>query len=242
MIGAQCIFLPEVDSTNNYVAKLLLIGELWHGTVILADVQTAGRGQRGNIWQSGSGKQFTASYYLETAFLSGHQASYLNKAVAVAVAEAVSVFIPTSVALKWPNDILVSNKKIGGILIEGNIKASQLEYVIVGIGINLQHEEHLPSSTSFENEGVTVDARMFLDVLNTKLQVQFELLKSYGFQSIQRNYLDVLWRLNETQLITKADGSAFMGRIVDVDTEGSVVIEHDYGVERFGLQEVKFAY
>ncbi len=242
MIGANSIFLPEVDSTNNYVAKLLLIGELWHGTVILADIQTAGRGQRGNTWQSVGGKQFTASYYLETAFLSVHQAAYLNKAVAVAVACTVSRFIPVGVHLKWPNDVLVSNKKLGGILIEGNVKASTLEYVIVGIGINLQHEDHLPSSTSLEKEGQSVDARMFLEVLNAELQQQFELLKRYDFQSIQQNYLDRLWRLNESQLITRANGSAFMGRIVDVDEEGSVVIENDFGVERFGLQEVKFSY
>lgn len=242
MIGAECIFLPEVDSTNNYVAKLLLEGELRHGTVILADIQTAGRGQRGNVWQSGSGKQFTASYFLQTAFLSVHQAAYLNKAVAVAVAEAVSAFIPNGVRLKWPNDVLVSNKKLGGILIEGNVKATCLEYVIVGIGINLEHEDHLPSSTSFEDQGMMVSAYAFLEVLNGKLQFQFELLQRFAFQEIQESYLLNLWRLNELQSLERADGSLFYGKIIDVDSEGSVVIESEKGEERFGLQEVRFSY
>ncbi len=242
MIGSNIIFLPEVDSTNNYVAKLITEGNISHGTVILAERQTAGRGQRGNSWQTSQENQFTASFYLSTAFLSVHHAPFLNKALAVGVALAVKSILGETVRLKWPNDILVNDKKLGGILIEGNISNQSLEYVVFGLGINLKEEEEVPTSTSLEKHGLSITPFEFLTVLLPKLQLQFELCQQYNFREIQQQYLDFLWRLNEDQVITDADGKGFMGRIVDVDETGSVVIESGEGQKSYGLQEVRFTY
>lgn len=242
MIGSNILFLPEVDSTNNYVAKLANEQNIGHGTVILAERQTAGRGQRGNVWQSGSQNQFTASVYLSTAFLSVQHAPYLNKALAVAVAQAVKSFTNENVRLKWPNDILVSDKKLGGILIEGNISNQKLEYVIFGLGINLKTESNLATSVSLEALNVHLSPFEFLTSLLPKLQIQFELCQKFSFKEIQGQYLDLLWRLNEDQVITETEGSSYLGRIVDVDEGGNVLIESQEGVKSYGLQEVRFNY
>ena len=242
MIGSNIIFLPEVDSTNNYIAKLISEGNIGHGTVILAEKQTAGRGQRGNTWRTSSENQFTASIYLSTAFLSVHHAPYLNKALAVGVAQTVKGILGESVRLKWPNDILVKDKKLGGILIEGNIKNQQLEYVVFGLGINLKKEEAVERSTSVEDFDFHLSPFEFLTFLLPKIQLQFERCQKFEFKGIQQEYLDFLWRLNEDQLISESGGETFMGRIVNVDETGSVVIESMNEVKSYGLQEVRFSY
>lgn len=242
MIGSNIQFLPEVDSTNNYIAKLISEGKAQHGTVILAEKQTAGRGQRGNTWQTSAKNQFTGSFYMVTAFLSVRQATYLNKALALAVAKSVSAVSSADVKIKWPNDILVNDLKLGGILIEGNIKNQMLEHVIFGLGLNLEQETDLPSSTSLENLGISMKPFELLTFLLPRLQEEFERCRSGRFSEIQQEYLMYLWRLNEEQLIQVANGESFNGKIIDVNEEGSVVIESESGIQEFGLQEVKFSY
>lgn len=242
MIGLNIQFLPEVDSTNNYIAKLISEGKVQHGTVILAEKQTHGRGQRGNTWQSSAKNQFTASVYLSTAFLSVHQSIYLNKALALGVVNTISALTNAEVKIKWPNDILVNDQKLGGILIEGNIKNQSLEYVIFGLGINLEQEENLPSSTSFEKIGQKIGAFELLTSLLPRLNEQFERCKQHDFSGIQKDYLSKLWRLNEEQVILGKDGLEYTGKIVDVNEEGNVLIEIGGVVHSFGLQDVKFIY
>ena len=242
MIGSNIQFLPEVDSTNNYIAKLISEGKAPHGTVILAEKQTAGRGQRGNVWQTSAKNQFTGSFYLVTAFLSVRHASYLNKALTLAVAKSISAVSGENVKIKWPNDILVNDLKLGGILIEGNIKNQVLEHVIFGLGLNLEQEADLPSSTSLEKLGISMKPFELLTFLLPRLQEEFERCRNGWFNEIQREYLEYLWRLNEVQLIQHTDGSSFPGKIIDVNEEGSVVIDTESGILEFGLQEVKFSY
>lgn len=242
MIGSNIIFLPEVDSTNNYVAKLVSEGNVRHGTVILAEKQTNGRGQRGNTWQSGAKNQFTASWYLETAFLSVQHAAYLNKALAVAVAKAISGLVDVPVAVKWPNDILVNDRKLGGMLIEGNVKQQRLESVVFGLGINLSHEEGLPKSISLEEFGVKLQAFELLTFLLPKLQELFEQCQRFAFVEIQQEYLGMLWRKDVEQEMQDAEGNPFSGKITGVDETGSVLITTAEGTLAYGLQEVKFLY
>ena len=242
MIGLNIQFLPEVDSTNNYIAKLISEGKAQHGTVILAEKQTHGRGQRGNTWQSSAKNQFTASIYLSTAFLSVKNAVYLNKALSLGVVNTISALTNEKVKIKWPNDILVNDLKLGGILIEGNIKDQSLEYVIFGLGINLEQEENLPSSTSFEKIGQKIGAFELLTSLLPRLNEQFERCKHNDFAGIQKDYMANLWRLNEEQTILSKDGLELIGKIVDVNEEGNVLIEVEGVVHSFGLQDVKFGY
>ncbi len=242
MIGLNIIFLPEVDSTNNYIAKLISEGNVQHGTVILAEKQTNGRGQRGNTWQSSAKSQFTASIYLSTAFLSVGHSVYLNKALVLGVVKTISALTTEKSTIKWPNDILVNDLKLGGILIEGNIKNQALEYVIFGLGINLEQEGNLPSSTSFEKIGQKIGAFELLTSLLPRINEEFERCKQGDFSGIQKEYLANLWRIDELQVMKDKDGMEFSGKIVDVNEEGNVLIETGDGIQSFGLQEVKFLY
>src|SRR5687768_3983198 len=142
MIGQKLILLDEVDSTNNYAAKLLNAGNLAHGTVILAEKQTAGKGQRGNSWSTGAENQLACSVYAETAFLSADRYWYLNLAVALAVYHTIRSSVPhENVRIKWPNDVLVNDKKLSGILIETHWRSGAVHGAIIGVGINVNREE-----------------------------------------------------------------------------------------------------
>jgi BirA family biotin operon repressor/biotin-[acetyl-CoA-carboxylase] ligase len=243
MIGNRVHFLPIVDSTNNYVANLLSKGDLAHGTVILAETQTSGRGQRGNSWISSSGKQFTASFYLETAFLSVENSIALNMMVALSVQQCISSFVSDEVHIKWPNDILVNDKKIAGVLIETQIASGKVKSAICGIGINLIAESNELSSTNIADlSGVVQAPFVVLDALIPILTKNFLQLKALRFDEIKADYLAKLWRIHQLQEVIVLENSKLVGQIVDVSETGDLVFKIGDEEQTFGLKEIKFQY
>lgn len=131
------IQLPSVDSTNNYAAKLVASGEVAHGTVILADEQTDGRGQRDNLWKTRSG-DLTMSIVLRPRGLRAGKHAILSQIAGLAVKDVLDSYDLEDVRIKWPNDVLVGDHKVAGILIESGLQGEFLEYLIIGVGINLR--------------------------------------------------------------------------------------------------------
>ncbi|MFC2175999.1 biotin--[acetyl-CoA-carboxylase] ligase, partial [Bacteroidota bacterium] len=146
-IGLNTIHLPCVDSTNNYARELVHDKMPIEGTLIIADEQTIGKGQRENSWVSEAKMNLTGSYILNPVFLAAQNQFFLSVVVALAVSDLVSLFLANeeSVKIKWPNDILVNNQKIAGILIENTLQGAHIEASIVGIGLNVNQIE-------FQNE------------------------------------------------------------------------------------------
>ncbi|HLP56064.1 MAG TPA: biotin--[acetyl-CoA-carboxylase] ligase [Fluviicola sp.] len=240
MIGQKFILLDEVDSTNNYTAKLLNEGKMAHGTVILAEKQTAGRGQRGNLWHSSSGKQFTCSVYAATAFLSVERYWYLNLAVALAVWETVDAFISEETKIKWPNDVLVNDKKIGGILIETQWNSGKINGAIIGVGINLQRESDLPSSCSLSDFTSPVPEILEMaQKLALKLEVQFERLRAGNWNGLLQDYHALLWKKDEL-MNARIETNQLQGYIRGIDGNGNLLFEVNGEERSFGLKEIAF--
>lgn len=243
MIGTKLLLLNEVDSTNNYAAKLLSEGNLTHGTVILAEKQTAGRGQRGNSWSSVSGGQFTGSYYIDASPLNSREYVALNMAIALGVRAAIAEYTDCVVEVKWPNDILVSDKKIAGILIESQWRDNRMTGAIAGIGVNLRGEPGLASSAALDSfTGNPPSPLEFLRILSRKLNDFFELLVKEGDLPVRKLFHDYLWRKEATQTVERADGSQLTGKIAAVNADGNLVFETDRGIYTFGIRDVKFSY
>ena len=152
MIGRKIIHLENVDSTNNYTANLLLKGEVDSGTVILADKQTQGRGQRGSVWSSNSGENMLFSLFLSTEILSVNDQFLLSQFVSVSLIQMLRN-IGLNAEVKWPNDIYINNKKVAGILIENQLSGYTLKSSIIGVGLNVNQKlfENI-SATSLYNE------------------------------------------------------------------------------------------
>ena len=136
-------YLDEVDSTNNELKRRVLTESLPEATVISAGMQTAGRGRSGHDWVSPPGVSVSTSMILYPTEVSCEHISRLTPIAAVAVAETVEELYGLKTQIKWPNDVLLSEKKICGILTEMSAKDNRVEYVVVGIGVNV-HQTSFP--------------------------------------------------------------------------------------------------
>lgn len=130
------IRLDECRSTNSCMASMA--AELRHGTVIVTDRQTAGRGQRGNSWEAAPGENLTFSLFIKPECVPARDQFYISEAVALGITDVLSPLLPgNKVAIKWPNDIYVDDRKICGILIENSLTGPLIGYSIAGIGLNV---------------------------------------------------------------------------------------------------------
>lgn len=242
MIGKQLIQIHEVDSSNNYAARLLSQGKLTHGTVILAEHQTAGRGQRGRNWQSVGAKQFTGTYFLKTDFLSVDHLCYLNMSVALAVRAMVQSFTRRKVSIKWPNDIFIEAHKIGGILIETNWKNGRVEGAIVGIGVNISPVQSVGHATSLEEvSGRAPELLSVLDVLSNQLTEHYHYLQLGDFDFLKQTYESYLWNKDvEITLEERQNPVPFTGIIRGVDPIGNLLVERDGEITVYHNQELNF--
>lgn len=243
MIGHKLILLDEVDSTNNYTAKLLNEGKLAHGTVILAEKQTAGRGQRGNSWSSTASNQLACSIYAETAFLSAERYWFLNLAVALAARAAIQSVIPEETQIKWPNDLLVNDRKLAGILIETQWRSGTIQGAIIGVGINIHHEPGLPSGGALSDWTETAPQPIHLaHELAGQLEQQFQLLQQGKWNDLLEAYHAHLWKKDERITAENQEGTAMTGYIRGIDGTGNLLFEANGERKSFGLKEITFRY
>lgn len=135
-IGKNIIYKSEAVSTNQDIKQAAASGAP-EGTVVIAQRQTAGRGRRGHTWYSKSGGLYMS--VLLKPNISPEKASQITLLTGIAVCRAVSSLTGVEAGIKWPNDVVVSGKKISGILIEASIESSKVEYLAAGIGININN-------------------------------------------------------------------------------------------------------
>ena len=137
-IGNVLLHLSVVESTNEIANSLLAKSEPIEGTVISADFQRAGRGQYGKRWGSEPGKNLLLSVILFPAFLRARNGFLLNLMAAQTVTELFNHFLGSAAAeIKWPNDVLVNNRKVAGILIQNTIQKERIQSSVLGFGINV---------------------------------------------------------------------------------------------------------
>lgn len=242
MIGQKIIFKDSLDSTNNYVAKLLSLGELKSGTVIMAGEQTHGRGQRGNVWETEQFKNLIFSTYVEYANLSVHQQSALSQWVSLALCHALEDF-GIRAKIKWPNDLVVGNQKIAGILIENQLKQNQLISSIIGIGLNVnQIAFNLTNITSMKlclGRDFEVDQVAFQ--LIQRLNELSIFIQSQRFYDLKNSYLQKMWLFDTWSLFNEPGQEVFEGKIMDVNDSGQLVmITRNQEIKTYSMKEIEF--
>lgn len=212
------------------------------GLVVAAYSQSNGKGQRGNSWVSEKGKNLTFSICLFPKF-SVEKQFFLNKIVSIAVCHLLGK-VGVKAQIKWPNDVLVDNKKIGGILIENSIQGKQMGYSVIGIGLNVNQKEfNEPKATSIVN---IIKMEMELkEVLNTYLN-SFEyfyfLLQRREFEKIGKEYYSLLYGYKKEGKFEDKKGS-FTGVIEGLDKFGALIVRSDTrGKKIYQLKELKIHY
>ena len=245
IIGNLIVRLDEVDSTNNYANRQIRENAPEEGTVFLALDQTAGRGQQKNTWESAPGENLVFSIVLVPEFLEIRDQFMLSKVVSLGIYNALNKYV-SDLKIKWPNDIYVGNKKLGGILIENSIMNASLKNSVVGIGINVNQEvfkSDAPNPVSLKmltKEHFNCDA-VLAEILSG-INSYYNLLRQGRFETIDREFESVLFRLNEIHSY-KANNEVFEGRIRGVNKIGQLIIQKESGqILEFHFKEVEFLF
>ena len=214
------------------------------GDIILAERQTAGRGQRGHTWESALGENLTFSLLLEPLFLPPSEQFLISECVALGVCDAL-LHYGIEAQIKWTNDIYVGDEKLAGILIEHKLQGSALARTVAGIGLNVNQKafsDDLPNPISMaQATGREFDREEVLQTVATSLMARYEQLREGGAKDLQADYHQRLYRLGQEHCYALPDDSRFRGIIRGVEPTGALRIENERGeLLSFLFKEVEF--
>lgn len=221
-IGRKVIYFQEIDSTNEYAKKIALHED--EGTIIIADTQKRGYGRKFRTWESPKGGLWM-SVILKPKTAPENIAKIIFLG-AIAVVETLERF-GVEARIKWPNDILVNEKKICGILAEGSFSEKEVYHVTLGIGLNVNNpipEELLSTSTSISKVlGVQIPIEEIFKILVERLEYWYEeFLRGNDGKILQK------WRekaiLNREVKVIREEGE-IRGKALGIDERGALILE-----------------
>ena len=232
--------LQEVTSTNDSASSAVRK----HGDIIWAERQTKGRGQRGNSWESATGKNLTFSVVIHPQNLSAENQFYISKTVSIAMVEALSELgIPAEI--KWPNDIYIGDRKVAGILIENDLQGTHIIKSILGIGLNVNQsgfDSELPNPVSLYLAAEKEFDRV--DVLGKIVKHLFPGIKKMNlgnFSVLDEKYDRYLYRKEGIHLFQEPGGNPFEASIKKILPSGELVLQLADGTAKgYFFKEVEF--
>lgn len=240
------IVLEEVTSTNDYLKELLSnIKPLPEATAIMTNHQTKGKGQRGSSFLSNPGETLTMSFVLYPTDFNILQSFNLNMLVCLGIQHWASELLP-GVQIKWPNDIYVNNRKLGGVLIENQLSGSQIRSSVIGIGINIKQQAfpeaiqdkasslHLEDPTTqpqpLEHYGLSLLYAILALYKRIDLQDTAQLLDAYN-NGLFRKGLSAQYEI---------EGKTYLGVLQGVDSNGKLKVLINDQQRLFDLKEIGF--
>lgn len=239
------IKLDATASTNDYLKQSRLKGNSKEGDLVWTPHQTAGRGQGDKSWEAEAGKSLSMSIYRTFEAYSPIHAFALNTAFSTALASGLKSLGLPQVQIKWPNDILSGNLKVGGILIENTLKNNQLVSSIMGFGLNINQENfsHLPHAASiFTLTQKKWEIVQVLEVLCTWLEKkEFIEVLEHAEQNLAA-YNALLWRKGKRSKFENQKGG-FQATVLDVERGGKLRILDKKGNQtQISLSEARLSY
>ena len=239
----KVIHLDSVDSTNSYL-RTYVPTENEPMTVIVADYQSAGRGQGTNTWESEEGKNLLFSVLVHPVMIPVRSQFLLSEAGALALRDALPDEIKDEIRLKWPNDIYWKDKKLSGTLIETKLGGGHIKDCIFGVGLNVNqsmfHSDALHPVSLCQILGHEVEKEELLNKIIKKFSEFYHLLEMGGYNDISAMYHDVLYRRGGFHKFRDADGE-FEGAIVEVEDDGHLILRDRSGMIReYQFKEVEF--
>jgi BirA family biotin operon repressor/biotin-[acetyl-CoA-carboxylase] ligase len=243
-VGQNLVTLKEVDSTNNFLKNILSNSKpVPEGTVIMAESQYAGRGQHQNTWHAQPGKNLTFSLLLNPAFLSPNRQFDLTRAVSIGVYDALHPLLGSALKIKWPNDIYVDNRKLGGMLIENMIQGGQIRHSVIGIGINVNQDNYPESAGSAISLRQILhrdyDLKEILSQICSHIEGWYLQLRAGKVDVVRDTYLSRLYRLNEEADYASND-EPFRGTIANVTETGMLAVLVNGEEKIYDLKEITF--
>ncbi len=237
------IHLTETASTNTYLQKLDAETNLSEGTIVFTDIQSAGRGQRGNSWESEPYRNLTFSLLLRPEHIPANEQFLLSQVVSLAIVDLLNRHAP-GFSIKWPNDIYWEDRKIAGMLIENSLSGNTFSRAIIGIGLNINQEVFLsdaPNPVSLvQITGHTTPIESMLDQFIETFRTRYLETFSRSTQRIREEYFASLYRNDGLYPFSSNEGT-FQASIIGVEPDGHLILSTDSGEEkRFAFKEVSF--
>jgi BirA family biotin operon repressor/biotin-[acetyl-CoA-carboxylase] ligase len=238
------IKVSQTASTNTYLSRLA--ATLPGGTVIYTPSQTAGRGQKGNSWESEDGKNLTFSMLLKRPPVKARDQFYLSEAAALAVVEALAAEAGDGFSVKWPNDVYWQDKKICGMLLENSLDGTDIATCIVGIGLNVNQERFVsdaPNPVSLINiTGREHDLEALLKRVCSRIEQLVDSLDDDNARAdLHQRYMAALYR-NDSRLHPWEDaaGHRLMASVAGIAPDGTLTLLHEDGTSHnYLVKEVK---
>lgn len=242
-LGKNTVYLPSCHSTNDIAAEIIQTKRVFDGTIVITADQTAGRGQRGNSWETLPNQNITVSIILKPDFLVVFQQFRLNIAVSLGIYEFLCKYLSDGLTIKWPNDIYVGNRKMGGVLIENTLAGSRISYSVIGIGLNINQLNFTNDRAislrlaSQKTEDYTIEK--LIEQLCECIEKYYLQLKNGHAEAQKKKYLERLFRFGEWHQYEQND-VRFLGKIIDVAETGHLLMEVGEEVKKFDFKEISF--
>lgn len=226
--GREIFYLDEVDSTNTAAKKAAENGAV-HGTLVVSERQTGGKGRRGRAWDSPRGTGIFMTLILRPNMAPVH-ASMLTLVAALAVADGIRECTGAESLIKWPNDIVMSGKKVCGILTEMSADPDCINYVAVGIGINVNMEEFPEeirgvAASIFTETGKKTKRSLLISAVMAAFERYYEVfMKTTDMSGLLEDYNGKLANCGRTVRVLDPAGE-YSGTAIGIDREGELLVE-----------------
>ena len=240
----EIIWLDCIDSTNNYAMRIIDGNTAQHGTTVVARSQTAGKGQRGRKWIDEPGNSILMSVVVVPKHSLSSQFAF-NASVTAAIVKVLrNLGYPWQICIKWPNDIIVNDKKAGGILIENVLRGSNWAFSVIGLGLNVNQPVmpyDLPSATSLRSvSGAVYDIETLAGEISRAVVNSCDELMTEEEALLRFN--ELLYKQGQLQSFT-GGGSSWQAKVLRALPDGTLEVqEKDGAITRYTHGPVSWEY
>ncbi len=231
--GSMIVTYEQTTSTMD-VAKRLVSGSFKNGTVIFAEEQTHGRGRSGHEWSCPRYKGLLFTLLLNHTM----QPDYLcllTGTIAVSITETIRETLQLPAEIKWPNDILINGKKVGGVLVELEKRSKKQSVFLIGIGININvTEKELPKQTRLPATSLAIEKKVYIDriqiakALLQDIDKWYSILKDEHFSYITERWKEFCVTVGE-KLTIAGCGKEYMGKVIGISHNGGLMLKLENG-------------
>lgn len=233
-----CVWHEEVTSTND-VARDHYRKLHQSGVFHCADQQTAGRGRYGKLWSSPIAKGFYGSMVIADPGLLRH-VGLLQFAASLAAAETVEGFMGNqAIHLKWPNDLILNGKKVGGVLVEVNTLGNNFDHAVIGVGLNLLQsitdfpaQIEFPATSILAETGVGINPRQIPTPLARRLDSILTVIAEGRLDDFWATYNDRWYDMGRAVTVQYGNGMVFSGEVKGISPSGGIILDTPQGREK----------
>ncbi|NBV06264.1 MAG: biotin--[acetyl-CoA-carboxylase] ligase [Proteobacteria bacterium] len=230
----------EVESTNKTAFELVEAKKIFDHEVILADKQSAGKGRKSRLWSSPQGNLYF-SLVLQPK-ISANKVTEISFVAITALRLSIAALkTDLKIENKWPNDLLINEKKIAGLLLESKISHKNCEFIIVGIGLNIvsNPDQTIFPASNLKNFGIEISSEIALKNFLNEFENFYKNYLDFGFAGIRKLWLEKAFRLNE-KISLKNNDEEISGIFSNLDEEGNLFLETAEGVKKISAADIYF--